>query len=129
MITEELLPCMQGFLPSTIITVDADGVPNTTVISQTYYVDEEHVALSNQFFNKTVRNYRANPKACVILLDPRNYEAWLLEITHLRSEVEGPLFDQMEMQLEAIASMCGMEDVFSLQSAEVFKVDAVNKLY
>ena len=53
MITEQHLPAMQGLIPACVTTCSAAGEPNTTVISQVWYVDEDHVALSHQFFNKT----------------------------------------------------------------------------
>ena len=61
----ELTPCFQGIIPSFIATSDAHGVPNVTYLSQVYFVDEHHVALSCQFFNKTRRNLDENPYACV----------------------------------------------------------------
>ena len=49
----DLKRCFQGIVPSIIATNDDDGVPNITFISQVHYLDERHVALSCQFFNKT----------------------------------------------------------------------------
>ena len=56
MIEEKHLPALQGMFPSWITSCSASGEPNTTVISQIWYVDESHVALSFQFFNKTKKN-------------------------------------------------------------------------
>jgi hypothetical protein len=53
---------------------------------------------------------------------------WVLDLKYSHSETESDLFEQMEMQLEAIASMQGMEDVFKLKAAEVFTLLSVNKI-
>jgi uncharacterized protein len=118
-------PAMQGTIPSTIVTCAKDGTPNTTVISQVFYVDELHVALSFQFFSKTIKNVRENPNACVTIFDPRNFINYTMDIEYIRSETEGPVFDQMDMQLEAIASMTGMADIFKLRAADIYRVKSV----
>jgi predicted pyridoxine 5'-phosphate oxidase superfamily flavin-nucleotide-binding protein len=127
MLPDDIKPSLQGVIPACISTCALDGVPNATYISQVYYVDPDHVAISYQFFNKTVRNIRENPRAAVIVLDPRNGEHWSLQIEFARAETQGPLFDQMEMQLEALASMQGMADVFKLQAAHVYRVTSASK--
>ena len=127
MITEEMLPAMQGMLPSNLATCSKDGIPNSTYVSQAYYVDENHIALSFQFFNKTIRNVRENKQAMIRISHPGNFTTWDMEIEYDHSETEGDLYDEMDMQLEAIASMSGMTDVFKLQAADVYKVLSVTK--
>jgi predicted pyridoxine 5'-phosphate oxidase superfamily flavin-nucleotide-binding protein len=129
MITDDMKIAMQGMIPSVIATCDAEGIPNTTVISQTYYVDAHHIAISHQFFNKTIRNIQVIPKACLLITNPESGNQWKMQIEYSHSETEGNLFDQMSMQLEAIASMIGMEGIFVLKAAEVFKVNSVEFLY
>ncbi len=119
--------CMQGAVPSTIITCSKDGIPNATVISQVYYVDELHIALSFQFFSKTIKNVRENPLASVTITHPNTMENWTLEIEYIRSETSGPVFDTMDMQLEAIASMTGMAGIFKLKAADIYRVKSVQK--
>lgn len=128
MITEDMQMAMQGMYPSIIGTCDTEGMPNTTIISQTYYVDDTHIAISHQFFNKTIRNIRAVPKACLIITHPEEGNQWKLQIEYSHAESDGDLFDRMSMQLEAIASMVGMEDVFELKAAEIFKVLSVEAI-
>ena len=127
-ISEELEKALQGVFPSTLATCSADGEPNVTYVSQVYFVDDEHVALSFQFFNKTASNVRENPKASVIVGHPETGEEWRLELEYDRSETEGLLFDNMNMQLEAIASVHGMEDIFKLKAADVYKVISIERL-
>lgn len=127
LLPEEIKPAMQGVIPSHVVTCAGDGTPNATVISQVYYVDPDHVALSHQFFNKTIRNVRENPRAAVWLISPVTFDSWDLEVEFERSETSGPLFEAMEMQIEAIASMVGMKGIFKLKAADVYRVVAVTK--
>jgi hypothetical protein len=127
MITDEMKPAMQGIIPSTLVTCSKDGIPNTTVISQVFYVDELHVALSFQFFSKTIRNVRENPNASVAIFNPSDFTNFSLDIEYIRSETDGPVFEQMDMQLEAIASMTGMAGIFKLKAADIYRVKSVRK--
>jgi hypothetical protein len=117
--------CFQGVVPSIVATSDSQGVPNVTYVSQVYLVDERHVALSCQFFNKTRRNLDENPAACAQVLDPVTLQAYLLRLRFLRSEKSGPLFDTMALRIDAIASHTGMAGVFRLIAADVFEVQSV----
>jgi hypothetical protein len=123
----EIRPVLDNGIPAIMVTCSADGVPNTTVISQVYYVDDAHVALSFQFFRKTIRNVRENPRAHVTVNDIPGLTPWLLELEFERSETEGPVFDAMDMQIEAIASMTGMSGIFKLRAADIYRVISVEK--
>ena len=125
---DDIKPVMQNGLPATIVTCSAEGIPNTTIISQVYYVDPTHVALSFQFFNKTVRNVRENPHACVCLSDIESNTKWVIQIHYDHSESEGPIFDAMDMQIEAIASMTGMSGIFNLKAADVYHIASLQKI-
>lgn len=128
MITEEHLPALQGMFPSWVTTCSASGEPNTTVISQVWYVDAEHVALSFQFFNKTKKNIEENPNAFVTIVDPETMKMFNLELEFDHSETDSDLFDEMDMKLEAIASMSGMSGIFKLLGADVYKVKSLRQL-
>jgi len=112
----------QGLVPSIIATADGRGMPNVTYVSQVYLVDERHVALSCQFFNKTRRNLDDNPVACAEVVDPLTLQAYRLRLKFLRSEKSGPLFDTMSLRIDAIASQTGMTGIFRLIAADVFEV-------
>ena len=128
MIKDEHHPCLQGMFPSWITTCSADGEPNTTVISQIWYVDEENVALSHQFFNKTKKNISENPHAFATVVNPGNLQMFNLELQFDHTETEGDLFDEMDMKLEAIASMSGMSGIFKLMGADVYKVISIRSI-
>lgn len=124
----EIRPVLDNGVPAVIVTCSADGRPNTTVISQVYYVDETHAALSFQFFSKTIQNVRENPRAYACVSDIAGHAHWALQLEFERSETEGPIFEAMEMQIEAIASATGMSGIFRLRAADIYRVLAVEKL-
>jgi adenylate cyclase len=118
----EIRACFEGAIPAVVATCGADGVPNVAYISQVFYVDERHVALSFQFFNKTRQNILANPCATALLLHPATAQFYRLHLRYLRTETEGPLFEGMKAQLAGIASHSGMQDVFRLLGSDVYEV-------
>jgi len=125
---DEIRRVMDNGVPCVLATCSADGFPNTTMVSQAYYVDARHVALSFQFFSKTIRNVRENPSAQLCLNDLDCGGAWLLDIEYDHSETEGPIFDEMDMQIEAIASVTGMSGIFKLKAADVYRVKRWTRL-
>ena len=124
---DEIRPVLDNGVPALMVTCSAGGVPNTTVISQVFHVDETHVALSFQFFNKTIRNVRENPRAHVTVQDMPGFALWILELEFEHSETEGPVFDAMDMQIEAIASATGMSGIFKLRAADIYSVISVER--
>jgi hypothetical protein len=124
----ELRRCFEGLIPSIIATAAADGTPNVTHLSKVHYVDETHVALSNQFFSKTMRNLAEHPHASVLVIDPVAFRWFRLTLRYERTERRGPLFDQLSRDIDAIAALTGMADVFKLKSADVYRVAAIEPI-
>ncbi|MFD1810461.1 hypothetical protein ACFSHQ_27100 [Gemmobacter lanyuensis] len=90
-------------------------------------VDDDHVALSNQFF-KTAANVRANPQVTLILVDGVTGAQFLLDIRFVRSVDAGPLFDRIALQLKASSAQVGMAEVMRLKSADIFRVCAIERV-
>ena len=120
-----LRPSLEGVVASLIATCDADGVPNVSMISQVHYVDPQRVALSYQFFNKTRRNLLSTRRAAVQVMDPETLRQHRLQLDYEETLTSGPLFESMKAKLAGIASHHGMETVFRLLGADVFKVVSV----
>lgn len=125
LITAEILEALQGVVPSVIATASAEGIPNITYISQAHFVDDDHLALSWQFFNKTWRNIQENPGFSVVVTEPKNWAMWKINLQLKEVLREGDLFDEMELALEAIASMQGASDVFKLAAILICKIESV----
>jgi hypothetical protein len=114
--------CFEGIIPSTVATVDREGMPNVSYLSQVYYVDETHVALSNQFFSKTTANVRENGHASVMIVDARTGEQYILALAYEGTSNEGELFERMAAQLRALSAQRGMEKIMALRSADLYRV-------
>lgn len=119
---------MEGIAASILCTCDAEGQPNVSMISQVHWVDDRHVALSWQFFNKTLANLLATGKACVELFDPVTHARHRLHLDHVETRTEGPLFEMMKARLAGIASHHGLEGVFRLLGADIFRVAGIEQL-
>jgi hypothetical protein len=119
---EEILPCLQGVIPAWFATCSAEGIPNVTLLSIVHYVDSERVALTRQFFNKTSANLDANPFAQVVVVDPLTVDQYVLDLRFLHTETEGPTFDAVAANLDAVASQTGMGDIFRLRGVDIHRV-------
>lgn len=118
---------MDGVVPFVVGTCDEHAIPNITFMSQLFYVDEQHVAISYQFMNKTWRNLQVNPEFTAFLTNPDTFTLWKLRLEFLEEKREGPVFEEMEMQLLALSTP--QHITFSLHSALICKVLAIEKVF
>ena len=121
----DLRRCFDGRIPAVIGTCSAAGEPNITYLSAVHAVDEERVALSNQFMSKTTRNLAENPRATLLLLDPVTYCEYQLGLRYERTDRRGPVFDRLRDEVDKVAAMSGMKDVFRLRSADICRVEEI----
>jgi hypothetical protein len=119
---DALRPCLDGAIPAIIATCALDGTPNVAYASQVHYVDAQHVALSYQFFSKTRENVLAHPYAQAQVIEPGSFRHFRLRLQYLRTETGGPLFEYMKAQLAGIAAQTGMDKVFVLRGADIYRV-------
>jgi adenylate cyclase len=118
----ELARCFEGAVPAVVATAAADGTPNVTYLSRVRAVDPERVALSNQFFSKTARNLAENPRASLLLIDPTTFQQFRLALTYERTDRRGPVFEQLREDVDVAAALQGMQGVFKLRAADVYRV-------
>lgn len=121
----DLANCFEGVIPSIVATVSTDGTPNVSYLSHVVMVDDEHVALSNQFFSKTAANLRTNPAAMLLLVDGRDGGQFRLGVRFLSAVQEGPLFERVAAQLTASSAQVGMAGVMRLKSVDLFRVETI----
>jgi len=118
----DLHACFEGVIPSIIATASQDGVPNISYLSHVKLVDDDHVALSDQFFSKTAANIRSNNNAALMLVDPRDGGQYRLSVIFERSLDSGALFETMAAELRASSAQVGMADVMRLRGVDLYRV-------
>ena len=116
---------MERVFASMLATCDAEGTPNVSMISQVHYVDSQHVALSYQFFNKTRANVMQTRMASVQITDPSTFLHHRLDLDYVDTRTSGPIFETMKAKLAGIASHHGLEGVFRLLGADIFRVRGI----
>jgi adenylate cyclase len=119
---ESIMACFRGVIPSPLATCSPDGVPNVTYMSIVQYVDSDRVALSRQFFNKTRANLDVNPASQVWVVDPETLDQYELDLEYLHTESDGPAFEAMRADLDAIASQTGASGIFRLRGVDIHRV-------
>lgn len=119
---DTLRECLEGIIPGHIVTCDSGGMPNVAFLSQVEFVDNDHVALSYQFFNTTRRNVLAGSPVRLLLTSHLTARQYRLALQYLRTETAGPLFERMKAKLAGIAAHSGMTGIFRLLGADIYRV-------
>jgi adenylate cyclase len=125
---EHLRPACEGVIPAVLATADANGIPNVTYLSCAHVVDNERIALSNQFFSKTARNIMENPRASLLLIDPRDYGEYRVTLRYERTDRHGPAFEALRRDVDTVAALQGMQDVFRLRAADVYRIMHIERV-
>jgi len=118
---DRLRDSFEGVIPSVIATTDDDGMPNISYLSHVHYVDETHVALSNQFFSKTAINVARNGLATVMVVDGYSGQQHVLDLVFIRSETEGETFERVAIHLTILESR--MSGIMKLRAVDIYRVE------
>ncbi len=118
---DRLRDSFEGVIPSVIATTDDDGMPNISYLSHVHYVDETHVALSNQFFSKTAINVARNGLATVMVVDGYSGQQHVLDLVFTRSETEGETFERVAIHLAILESR--MSGIMKLRAVDIYRVE------
>ena len=61
-VTSEIKESLQAAKLAYLSTASQDGTPNVVPIGAVKFLDDETILISDQYFGKTLRNLRENPK-------------------------------------------------------------------
>ena len=119
---------LEGVVPPAMCSVSADGVPHVNYLSHAEYVDPDHVALTFQFLNRSRVNVLATGRVALAVDDPYTGASVTMQLQYLRTETSGPLFERLRAKLAGIAAHTGMEKVFKLQGADLYRVLSLRRV-
>ncbi|MBA2279997.1 MAG: GAF domain-containing protein [Actinomycetota bacterium] len=125
---QDLARCFDGAIPVVLVTVSAAGVPNVTYLSKAHVVDHERIALSNQFLSKSARNLAEVPRGSLLIIEPTAHDEYRLDIAYERTERRGRVFDELKSEIDAIAAHTGMQEVFRLRAADIYRVTRIRQV-
>ncbi|MFT3953291.1 MAG: GAF domain-containing protein [Piscinibacter sp.] len=124
----EVRRLLEGVIPPVMCTVSADKVPHVNYLSHAEYIDDEHVALTYQFLNRSRQNVLATGRVALCVEDPFTGTGVVLQLRYLRTDTEGPVFERLRAKLAGIAAQTGMEKVFHLRGADLYRVESLRKV-
>ena len=83
-------------------TASADGSPNVVPIGAKKVLDDETILISDQFFNKSLANFKENPQVALTFWDPETSESYQIKGA-ITIETSGETFDQTAAWIDEIA--------------------------
>ena len=106
--------------PVVLSTASIDGTPNAVPVGAKKIIDDETILISDQFFNKTLANMKANPKVAVTYWEGR--EGYQLKGT-VTIETVGQRYEETVKWIEEMSSKTG----FPLKSkaAIILKIEEI----
>jgi predicted pyridoxine 5'-phosphate oxidase superfamily flavin-nucleotide-binding protein len=92
-------------VPTVVLsTVSEDGTPNAVPVGAKKIIDDETILLSNQFFNKTLANMKANPRVAVTFWEePEGYQLK----GFVTIETSGKRFEETARWIEEMSNKLG----------------------
>lgn len=120
---------LEGVIPPSMCTVSAQGVPHVNFLSHVEYVDDQHLALTYQFLNQSRANIMATGRVALAVECPHHHGACItLQLRYEGTQTQGPVFERMRAKLAGIAAHTGMEKVFRLQGADIYRVTSLHRV-
>lgn len=101
-------------------TATVDGIPNAVPVGAKKIIDNETVLISDQFFNKTLANMKANPRVSVTFWE--GFEGYQLKGV-VTIETSGKRFEETARWIDEVSNKAG----FPLKSkgAVVLKIEEI----
>ena len=119
---------LEGAIPPAMCSVSEDGTPHVNYLLHVEVVDDQHVALTFQFASRSRDNVLATRRVALCVEDPLGGAGVVLRLDYLRTDTDGPIVERLRAKVAAVAGHAGMEKMFKLRGADVYRVEAVEAM-
>ncbi len=103
-------------------TASRDGIPNAVPIGAKKIIDDETILISNQYFDKTLKNLIENPRASLTFWDIKTHEGYQLKGT-ITIETIGERFENTAKWIEEMGK--ARNKPLKSKGAVIFKITDV----
>ena len=115
-VTEEIKESLKGAKIAFLATSSQDGAPNVVPIAAFKFLDDETLLISDQFFNKTLKNLRENSKIAL---------AWWGEKGGFQVKADITIHTEGEIFRQNVEWVRGIKETLRPKSAIVGKITSV----
>jgi hypothetical protein len=102
--TERMQDLFNNIGTVVLSTTTADGTPNAVPVGAKKIIDSETILISDQFFNKTLENMKANPKAAVTFW--QDHEGYQLK-GRVSIETSGQRYEDTARWIQGLSEKAG----------------------
>jgi uncharacterized protein len=111
-------------VPAVVLaTATPDGIPNAVPVGAKKIIDDDTILISDQFFNKTLANLKANPQVTVTFWE--GHEGYQLKGS-VTIETSGQRYEETARWIEKLSAKVGFplksKGAVILQIAEIYGV-------
>jgi predicted pyridoxine 5'-phosphate oxidase superfamily flavin-nucleotide-binding protein len=118
--TERMMELLTKVPTAILATATSDGTPNAVPFGAKKVIDSETILISDQFFNKTLANLKANPKVALTFWE--GYEGYQLKGT-ITIETSGKRYEETAAWIEDMGNKVGMP--LKSKGAVILKVEEI----
>ena len=108
--TERMKELFNKIRTVVLSTATPDGTPNAVPIGAKKILDDETILISDQFFNKTLANLKANPTAAITFWE--GHEGYQIKGT-VSIETTGPRYEDTARWIEDLSAKAFAADLKS----------------
>jgi len=115
-VTEEIKESLKGTKIAFLATSSQDGAPNVVPIGAFKFLDDETLLISDQFFNKTLKNLQENPRIALV---------WWGEKAGFQVKADITIHTEGEIFRQNVEWVRGIKETLRPKSAIVGKITDV----